>query len=93
MHKISIDELTRWCCDVTGEQFVEQIYDRTLEEDAGGYAIGKFKQMQNNTICWMSNLDDFHKNRLAIAIINHWQEVEFQRLCHKIKDGLEEING
>ena len=71
MNKISLKRLIRWCCDVNGSEFAQQIYQRTLEEDAGGYAIDKFKQMQNNTICWMANLDSFHLNRLAGAINNH----------------------
>jgi len=68
---ITPSDLKEWICDVNGQEFIEQIYGRTTDTDAGGYAIGKFQDMQNRFHSWLSNLDDKHRDILAKAVNNH----------------------
>tara|TARA_Y100000310_G_C20099859_1_gene542197 strand:+ start:191 stop:535 length:345 start_codon:yes stop_codon:yes gene_type:complete len=69
--KFTCQQLIRWTVDINGEEFAREIYGRELEDDAGGYAIGKFKQMQRDIIGWMANLDPRNKEILAQSIDNH----------------------
>jgi len=72
--KFTCQQLIRWTVDITGREFAKEIYGRELEDDAGGYAIGKFKQMQNDLITWMASLDGHNKERLARSIFSHSDE-------------------
>jgi len=42
--KFTCQQLIRWTVDITGREFAKEIYGRELEDDAGGYAIGKFNK-------------------------------------------------
>ena len=65
-----IHEVRKWAFNVMGDEYMEQMHNRTHEEDYGGYAIGKFKMMQNNFGDWYASLDDVHRNKLSKIIHN-----------------------
>ena len=64
----TIYELRKWAFNVNGDEYIKEMHNRTHEEDYGGYAIGKFKMMQNNFGDWYASLDDTHRYRLASII-------------------------
>tara|TARA_R100001463_G_scaffold85170_1_gene140072 strand:- start:1321 stop:1677 length:357 start_codon:yes stop_codon:yes gene_type:complete len=63
-----IHETRKWAFNVMGDEYMKQMHNRTKEEDYGGYAIGKFKMMQDNFGDWYASLDDNHRYRLASII-------------------------
>ena len=63
-----IYELASWCYNVIGDEYMKDMHDRTEETDYGGYAIGKFRDMQKDFVWWYGGLDAEHRRRLAKII-------------------------
>ena len=61
-------EARKWSFNVMGDEYIEQMHNRTKDTDYGDYAIGKFKMMQNNFGDWYASLDYEHRDRLARII-------------------------
>ena len=73
--KFTAQQLIRWTVDINGYEFASEIYGRSEEDfNADGYCAGKFKQMSNNLITWIANLDPQNKERLTQSIISHSDE-------------------
>jgi len=65
-----LSEARKWSFNVMGDEYLEQMHKRKKEEDYGGYAQGKFKDMQKNFGDWYASLDDIHIERLSKIIFN-----------------------
>ena len=66
-------ELASWCYNVEGSVYMKEMHERTEEEDHGGYAIGKFHDMQKDFVWWYGSLDGTHRRRLAKIIYERRQ--------------------
>ena len=70
MNKTDINRLIRWTVDTDGYKFAKDIYQRDEPDE---YTRDKFKNMQNNLIHWIANLDGNNRQRLVDAI-NKYEE-------------------
>ena len=61
-------EARKWSFNVMGDEYIEQMHNRTKDTDYGDYAIGKFKMMQKNFGDWYASLDGTHRRRLSEII-------------------------
>jgi len=68
-----IFELASWCYNVEGSAYMKEMHERTEETDPGGYAIGKFRDMQKDFVWWYGGLDAEHRRRLAKIIYERRQ--------------------
>jgi predicted HTH transcriptional regulator len=66
---MTIEQIIRWFIDTNGNEFSKAIYDRELEDDVGGYVLGKFKQMQKYPVQWMASLDPQNRKKLEQEIL------------------------
>lgn len=75
-------ETRRWSFNVMGDEYIEQMHNRTKETDYGDYAIGKFKMMQKNFGDWYASLDGTHRRRLSKIIYERIYNKQLTR-CEK----------
>ena len=75
MTKFTVQQLIRWTVDINGFEFASEIYGRSEEDfNRDGYCVGKYHQMQDNTVLWMANLDPQNQEKLARSIVSHSDE-------------------